>query len=128
MTTKLPVAPSKAAKTRTGGWQAFTDGGTAPRWVIAARIVLVLALAATIPTILGIEHGNRLLWTVAIAALPFFWMTFGYYLWRRICPLAVAGQVGRLLGRPGTKKMGDWMGKHYLLVQLALMVFALSLR
>ncbi|MBV8757166.1 MAG: cyclic nucleotide-binding domain-containing protein [Deltaproteobacteria bacterium] len=128
---KLPVAdakPSKAAKTKAGGWQAFTDGGSAPAWVTAARLVMVLALAATIPTILDVRHGNRLTWTVCIALLPFFWMTFGYHLWRRICPLAVAGQIGRLLGRPGTRKMGDWMGKYYLLVQLALMVTALTLR
>src|SRR5688572_26394729 len=133
---KLPVVEEKpakkpegkAAKTRAGGWNAFTDGGTAPRWLIAARLVMTLALAATIPTILGIEHGNRLLWTVCIAALPFFWMTVGYHVWRRICPLAVAGQLGRLVGRPGARKMGDWMGKHYLLVQLGLMIVALSLR
>ncbi len=128
MAKKLPVAESKASKTRAGGWQAFTDAGTAPRWVIAARIVMVLALAATIPTIVGVAHGNRLVWTVCIAALPFFWMTFGYHLWRRVCPLAVAGQVGRLLGRPGSRKMGEWMGRHYLLVQLGLMIVALSLR
>ncbi len=133
---KLPIAEGgdakakggKAAKTRAGGWAAFTDGGTAPTWLIAARLVLVLALAATIPTILGVSHGNRILWTIAIASLPFFWMTFGYYIWRRICPLAVAGQLGRLLGRPGTRKMGDWMASHYLQFQLGLMIVALSLR
>lgn len=127
---KLPVAGEKpkAEKVRAGGWAAFTDGGTAPRWVTAARLVLVLALAATIPTILGVRHGNRLLWTVVIAALPFFWMTFGYHVWRRLCPLAVMGQLGRLFGKPGTRKMGDWMGKNYVLVQLGLLVIALSLR
>jgi len=119
--------PDKNKKNK-GGWQAFSDGGTAPRWVTAARVIMVLALAATIPTLLNIEHGNRLFWTVGIAALPFFWMTFGYHLWRRICPLAVAGQLGRLLGRPGTRKMGDWMSRNYLLVQVALMIVALSLR
>jgi hypothetical protein len=135
---KLPVAEApkgkgdapkgKAAKTKAGGWAAFTDAGTAPRWVIAARVVMVLAFAATIPTILGFEHGNRLTWTICIAALPFFWMVFGYHLWRRICPLAVMGQIGRLVGKPGTKKAGDWMGRNYLLVQLGLMIVALSLR
>ena len=131
---KLPIAEpelevkAKAARARVGGWAAFTDAGTAPRWIIAARVVLVLALLATIPTILGISHGNRLLWTVAIAALPFFWMTFGYHVWRRICPLAVLAQTGRLLGRPGTRKMGEWMGRNYLLVQLGLLVFALAVR
>ena len=138
---KLPIADAKAgakpdakakggkaAKAKAGGWAAFTDGGTAPRWVIAARVVMLVAFAATIPTILGVSHGNRILWTIAIASLPFFWMAFGYHLWRRICPLAVMGQLGRLLGRPGTRKMGDWMARNYLLVQLALMVTALSLR
>jgi hypothetical protein len=125
---KLPVAGSKAAKTRAGGWAAFTDGGTASKWVIAARIVMVLALAATIPMILGVRHGNRIVWTVCIASLPFFWLTFGYHLWRRICPLAVTGQIGRLVGRPGTRKMGDWIGKNYIVVQLALMFVALTLR
>jgi len=124
---KLPIA-GKAARTKAGGWAAFTDGGTTPKWVIAARVVMLLAFAATIPTILGVRHGNRLLWTVCIAALPFFWMVFGYHLWRRICPLAVVGQLGRLLGKPGTRKMGDWMSRNYLLVQLALMIVALSLR
>ena len=127
---KLPVADAKtgAARSRAGGWAAFTDGGTAPAWVAAARIILVLALCATIPTVLGVDEGNRLVWTVGIALLPFFWMTFGYHLWRRICPLAVMAQLGRLVGRPGTRKMGDWMGKNYMLVQLGLMVFALALR
>lgn len=130
---KLPIAEapakaSKAARTRQGGWAAFTDGGTAPGWVTTARVVLVIALAATIPTILAVPHGNRLLWTVGIAALPLFWMTFGYHLWRRLCPLAVVAQVGRLVGRPGTRKMGDWMSKHYLLVQYGLLVLGLTLR
>lgn len=130
---KLPVAKDavpkgKAAKAKAGGLAAFTDGGTAPCWVTAARVVMVIAFAATIPTILGVEHGNRLTWTVAIAVLPFFWMTFGYHVWRRICPLAVMGQIGRLLGRPGTRKLGDWFGRNYILVQLGLMVVALTLR
>ena len=125
---KESKAASIKARAAAGGWTAFTDGGAAPKWVIAARVVLVLAFAATIPTILGVEHGNRLLWTVAIAALPFFWMAFGYHVWRRICPLAVMGQIGRLMGRPGTRKMGDWMSKHYVLVQLGVMLAALALR
>ncbi len=120
--------PSKADRARAGGWAAFTDGGTAPRWVTAARLVMLLAFAATIPTILGVRHGNRLAWTVCIAALPFFWMAFGYHLWRRICPLAVMGQLGRLFGRPGKRKMGAWMSTNYLLVQLGLMLLALTLR
>jgi len=50
--TKLLLAKplGKAAKAKAGGWAAFTDGGTAPRWATAARVVMVIAFAATIPT------------------------------------------------------------------------------
>ena len=119
---------ARRPKRASGGWAAFTDGGLAPSWVVAARVVMLLAFAATIPLVLGVEHGNRLVWTVLIAALPFFWMTAGYHVWRRICPLAVMGQLGRLVGRPGTRKMSDWMARHYLYVQLALMIACLALR
>ena len=47
-----------------------------------------------------------------IAALPFFWMTFGYHLWRRICPLAVMGQLGRLVGPAGHAQDGRLDGQE----------------
>lgn len=134
--TKLPVVAEaekpakggKAAKVKAGGWAAFTDAGTAPRWIIAARVVMVLALAATVPTLLAVEHGNRILWTMAIASLPLFWVVAGYHVWRRICPLAVVGQLGRLLGRPGTRKVDGWLAENYLFLQLGLMIVGLTLR
>ena len=126
--TKLPVVQDRKKPARGAGWAAFTDGGTAPAWVTAARVVLVLAFAATAPFLLGVEHGNRIFWTIGIAALPLFWIVAGYHLWRRICPLAVTAQLGRLVGAPGTRKAGDWLGRNYLVVQLALMIVALSFR
>jgi hypothetical protein len=121
-------AKSGKAKGGGGGWSAFTDGGTAPGWVTAARVVLLVAFAATVPTLLGVTHGNRIFWTIGIAVLPLFWIVGGYHLWRRICPLAVTSQLARLLGRPGTRKAGDWLAKNYLLVQLGLMIACLSFR
>ncbi|HUH01826.1 MAG TPA: cyclic nucleotide-binding domain-containing protein [Kofleriaceae bacterium] len=118
----------KPRKRRPGGWAAFTEGGTVGGWLVVARLVLLLAFAATIPVILGIEHGRRLLWTCAIAALPAFWVAGGYHLWRRLCPLAVTAQLGRLLGLGGERKAGDWLAANYMFVQLGLMVVALSLR
>jgi hypothetical protein len=135
---KLPVvgknaspggdAKGKGEKLKAGGWSAFTDAGTAPRFLIAMRLVLVIAFVATIPVLLGVEHGNRILWTMCIAALPFFWVVAGFNVWRRVCPLAVVGQIGRLAGRPGPKKAGEWLSKNYLYVQLGLMLVGLSLR
>jgi hypothetical protein len=125
---KLAVVDAAPRARRGHGLSAFTDGGTAPRWVTAARLVMVLAFAATIPTLLGVRHGNRIFWTIAIAALPLFWTVAGYHLWRRICPLAVTSQLGRLVGVPGRRKAGDWLARNYMLVQLALMIACLSLR
>jgi hypothetical protein len=126
---RLPVVDDKPRKKPgAGGWSAFTDAGAAPRGVTAARIVLVIAFAATVPTLLGLEHGNRMFWTMGIAALPLFWILGGFHLWRRICPLAVTSQLARLAGRPGTRKAGDWLARNYLLVQLGVLVACLSLR
>jgi hypothetical protein len=120
----------KADKLKQGGWAAFTDGGGAPKLLVGFRLVMVVALAMTFPVVLGLAgtHGNRILWTVCIAVLPFFWTVAGYNVWRRVCPLAVVGQVGRLTGRPGTRKAGEWLSKNYLYVQLGLMWVGLSFR
>jgi hypothetical protein len=124
----MAAAKPKKKSLPVAGAAAFTDAGTVPGWVTAARVVLIFALASTIPTVLMLPQGNRIVWTVLIASLPIFFVVGGYHLWRRICPLAVAGQLGRLLGRPGTRKVGDWLGERYVYVQFAILFFALSFR
>lgn len=118
----------KAATRGIAAWAAFTDAGAAPLGIVLARIVMVLALCATVPTILGSSHGNRIFWTIGIAALPLFWVTAGFHVWRRICPLAVAGQLGRLIGRPGNRRISGWLADNYLLLQFGLLWIGLSLR
>jgi hypothetical protein len=113
---------------RDAGWAAFSEHGTAPRWLTGARVVLVVAFALALPGLLVAPHGNRVFWTVAIASLPVLWLVAGVHVWRRACPLAVAGQLGRLLGRPGARKIGGWANRHAIALQLAVMVGCLSLR
>ena len=110
------------------GLAVFTERGSVPLWVTAARAVLILAFAATIPFVLGAPYGRRLFWAAAIASLPLFWVLGGYHLWRRICPLAVLSQLGRLLGFAGTRKAPPWLAANYPLLQLGIMFVALSLR
>jgi hypothetical protein len=125
---KLRVVDDERRAEAGGPWAAFTDDGTAPVGIIVARIVMVFALCATVPTILGVSHGNRIFWTIGIAALPLFWVIAGFHVWRRICPLAVAGQLGRLVGLPGSRRASGWLAEHYLILQFAILWFALSLR
>ena len=93
-----------------------------------ARLFLLLAFALTIPLVLGVAEGRRIVWTCLIAVLPLFWVLGGYHLWRRICPLAVMGQFGRLVGRPGTRKAGAWLSLNYLYAQYGLLVTAICMR
>jgi hypothetical protein len=113
---------------RAAGLVVFTEGATVPRAITAARAAMVLGLAAAVPLVLLVDDGRRLFWAGAVAALPLLWLVGGYHLWRRICPLAVVGQLGRLVGRPGTRRIGGWFAEHALVVQLAIMVAALSAR
>jgi hypothetical protein len=115
-------------KKQAAGWTAFTEAGSVSGWLTAARVFMVLAFAATIPTILGVEHGRRILWTVCIALLPISWVLFGYHVWRRICPLAVVAQFSRYVGAPGGRRMGKWLSSNYILLQLGLLMLGMSLR
>ena len=72
---KAAAKPKKKAKSRKKqpkGLTVFTEAGNVPRWVSAARLVLVLALAASVPFVIGVEPGRRLFWAAAIASLPLF--------------------------------------------------------
>ncbi len=125
---KRAKAKAKRKKKPPKGLKVLTEGGTVPKWITFARVVMILAFAATIPTILGVKHGNRLLWTCAIAVLPLFWIVGGYHLWRRICPLAVFSLLGRFIGLGGSRRPGKWLAANYLYVQLGVLMVALSLR
>jgi len=119
----------KKKKPQPKGWAAYTEKKSVPGWVTAARTVLVLALCATIPMLLGVDEGRRLFWAAMIAILPFFWVVGGYHLWRRICPLAVMSQVPRYLGVGGSRTLKKtWLANRYFGLQLTLMVIALTLR
>ena len=133
-TAKTKAKPAKRAKAKRAkkkvpkGLTAFTEQGTAGPWITLARFIMVLALATTIPVILGIGDGRRYFWAAAIASLPLFWVVGGFHLWRRICPLAVFAQVGRYLGISGSRRMSGKLVTHYMVLQLGLMILALSLR
>ena len=118
----------RAKKKPPRGLAAFTEGGTVPAWVTAARLVMVLGFATAVPVVLGVDAGRRLFWAAAIASLPALWVIGGYHLWRRICPLAVFAQLGRYLGIAGERRISGRLVKGYMLLQLGLMIAALSLR
>jgi hypothetical protein len=71
---------------------------------------------------------GRIVWTVAVAALPLFIVLIGYHRWRRICPLAWVNQIPARLGRAGTLRMPVWLEQHYYYISLGGFVLGLWLR
>lgn len=112
----------------TAGVRAQQAAGGEPLWVKLARIATGLGFVAAVPVIVGLPIGRRLFWTVAVAILPLFFVTAGFYAWRRICPLALVGQIGRLVGKQSKRKVGDWLAANYPYVQFGVLVAALAAR
>jgi polyferredoxin len=72
--------------------------------------------------------GVRIVWAVAVAALPLGIVLAGYHAWRRVCPLAFFATLGQRLKRQGKRKAGEWLGRHHLDVQAAILAAAMALR
>ena len=67
-------------------------------------------------------------WTGGLALLPLGFTLAGFHAWRRACPLAWFGQLGRHLGRPGKRKAGERLDRVYPLIQLGLLGGAMAAR
>lgn len=101
----------------------------AERWVGPLRFIAlpvfigIPVLAWYIPRLAG-----RLVWTIAIAALPLFIVLVGYHRWRRICPLAFFSQIPVLLRRPGTRRASPWLQANASYVSFAVFFVSLWIR
>ena len=99
------------------------------RWVQPLRWV-ALAVWISIP-ILGLTAqpvAGTVAWTAAVACLAIFIVLVGYHRWRRICPLAFWNQLPARLGRPGGRRVPDWLEVRYYYVPLGLFFVGLFLR
>jgi CRP-like cAMP-binding protein len=118
--TKLPILSDSAPLP--------APPGPVPRTERVARILGLLLFVALLPAVLYVPASRHVFWTVLIPFLPLVVVLFGFYFWRRVCPLALVGQAGQVLGAPGERKAGEWLSNYYAYVQLAGLVLALSLR
>lgn len=108
-----------------------TPPGTAPDawWVGAVRLAALAVFAGLMIT--GVAWpwlAGRLMWTIAIAALPLFFVLAGYHRWRRICPLAFLAQLPTSLGLAGRRRAGAWLQPYGYYVAFAIFIGSLWLR
>ena len=98
-------------------------------WVeLIRRAALVVFPALIVFCILVPWRAGRVFWTVAIAALPLFFVIAGYHRWRRICPLAYVAQLSTRFGHGGRRRAGRWMQAHFYEVSFGMLVVSLWLR
>ncbi|MCS6915206.1 MAG: cyclic nucleotide-binding domain-containing protein [Myxococcales bacterium] len=71
---------------------------------------------------------TRIFWTMGLPMLPFFMVIFGYYVWRRLCPLSVFAKVGALVPRGRQRRAGPFLERWSYLVIFAAMFVSLELR
>ena len=93
------------------------------RWLALAVFTALFVFASMQPS-----RAGRVLWTIAIASLPLFFVLAGYHRWRRICPLAFIAQVPTFLGRAGHRRAGDWLRNHGYRLPFFILLVSLWLR
>ncbi len=114
---------------QTGALPAVAAQPPAPRveaWLKPIQWAAVAVFAA-IPIFACFAQplAGRIVWTVAVAAVPMVIVILGYHRWRRICPIAFFAQLPMRWGRPGGRRASAWLRANYYYV--AFTVFFLSL-
>jgi CRP-like cAMP-binding protein len=70
----------------------------------------------------------RLFWTVLLPLVPMGIVLTGFHLWRRICPLAFFGDLGRRLNRGPQRKVPAWLERWFFPFTSGLLLVMLVLR
>ncbi|HET7692922.1 MAG TPA: hypothetical protein VFM44_07550, partial [Gemmatimonadota bacterium] len=86
--------------------------GPAP-WQQRTRAVLVVGYVAAIAIGLTTDALPRLVWTMLLPLLPVSIVVMGFPNWRRICPLAFFGELGRLLNRGTQRRVPKWFERWF---------------
>ncbi len=93
------------------------------RWCALAVFVALPIFAYGVPS-----QAGRVVWTIAVAALPMFIVLVGYHRWRDICPLAWLAQLASRLGRPGQRRVSGWWQANYYYTTFGFLFASLWLR
>lgn len=73
-------------------------------------------------------RANRIFWTMALPLVPFFMVAFGYYVWRRMCPISMFAKLGARLPRTKQRRVPPWFERWGYMVIFGTMFFSLGVR
>lgn len=97
-------------------------------WEQRVRGALVAGYVAIIVLGLTTEVQPRVFWTMLLPLLPMSIVLMGFPRWRRICPLAFFGEIGRKLNRGTQRRVPKWLERWFFVVTFGLLLAMLVLR
>ena len=101
--------------------------GPAP-WQQRTRAALVVGYAAAVALGLTTDTLPRYFWTMLLPLLPVSIVIMGFPNWRRICPLAFFGEIGRKLNRGTQRRVPKWLERWFFPFTFGFLVVMLVLR
>ncbi|MGH6690991.1 MAG: hypothetical protein ACREF4_09970, partial [Gammaproteobacteria bacterium] len=97
-------------------------------WERQVRGALVVGYVAVIVLGLTTDVQPRVFWTMLLPLLPMSIVLMGFPRWRRICPLAFLGEIGRKLNRGTQRRVPKWLERWFFVVTFGLLLAMLVLR
>lgn len=97
-------------------------------WQRRVQGALVLVYVAVVILGLTTDLQPRIFWTILLPLLPISIVLMGFPRWRRICPLAFFGELGRKLNRGSQRRVPKWMERWFFLVTFGFLLAMLVLR
>jgi len=73
-------------------------------------------------------RANRIFWTMALPLAPFFMVVFGYYVWRRLCPISMFAKLGARVPRTKQRRVPPWFERWGYMVIFGTMFLSLGIR
>ena len=97
-------------------------------WQNRARAVLVVGYGAAVAVGMTTDALPRVFWTMLLPLLPVSIVIMGFPNWRRICPLAFFGDLGRKLNRGTQRRVPKWLEGWFFHVTFGFLLAMLVLR
>ncbi|HSF15949.1 MAG TPA: cyclic nucleotide-binding domain-containing protein [Vicinamibacteria bacterium] len=98
------------------------------RWQQRTRFVLVLGYVGLVVAGFLYDWQPRVFWTMLLPFLPVSIVLMGFSNWRRVCPLAYFGDIGRRLNRRSQRRVPDWLERWFFVVTFGVLLAMLVLR
>ncbi|HET9482025.1 MAG TPA: cyclic nucleotide-binding domain-containing protein, partial [Candidatus Polarisedimenticolia bacterium] len=97
-------------------------------WERRFRNALVVGYVSVVALGLTTDFQPRLVWTMLLPLLPMSIVLMGFPRWRRICPLAFLGELGRKLNRGTQRRVPKWLERWFFVVTFGVLLTMLVLR